>query len=400
MSNTGLVISVFSVAVFGCAFSPGPPGGEVSGAGGNAASGGRVGSGGHQAQGGSTGTGSGGSSNPGAGGDVGLSGTAGQAAGQCGQGNVSIMAVPPDILIVQDKSGSMDEDDGGSTCKNGCGANSKWSQITAALNMVVASTQSSINWGLKFFSDNDACDASGAPVVGVAAMNATAIAKAINATGPGGNTPTRDAITYGVSYLASLTDTNPKYLLLATDGLPNCPMGCSRMSNPSSSCTMTDNPSEDKAAEQAVAMALQQGFKTFVIGIGNVSSAVNTLNQLAMNGGEAQTSGATSYFAATDPTALESALTTIVGVVASCEISLAGAPTGFSNVAVSAQTTAGTTIQIASDPTNGWSYGPNNQSIILNGTSCTNLKNGTYSNFQFYYACPGTTIHIGAVLPR
>jgi hypothetical protein len=39
------------------------------------------------------------------------------------------------------------------------------------------------------------------------------------------------------------------------------------------------------------------------------------------------------------------------------------------------------------------------QSVNLNGTSCSNLKNGTYSNFQFYYACPGTTIHIGAVVP-
>ena len=39
------------------------------------------------------------------------------------------------------------------------------------------------------------------------------------------------------------------------------------------------------------------------------------------------------------------------------------------------------------------------QSVNLNGTSCANLKNGTYTNFQFYYACPGQTIHIGAVLP-
>ncbi len=397
MSSTGLVMSVLSVAVVGCSFSPGMPMGEGTGAGGVGALGGHLGTGGRGgggALGGNTGTGTGGSSSSGSGGDVGITG----AAGQCGQGNVSIMAVPPDILIVQDKSGSMDEDDGGSSCKNGCGANSKWSQVTTALNTVVASTQSSINWGLKFFSDDDACDASGAPVVTVANMNANAIAKAIGATGPSGNTPTRDAITYGASYLATLTDTNPKYLLLATDGLPNCPVGCAGMSSPSNACTTTDNPSEDKAAEQAVAAALQQGFKTFVIGIGNVSSAVKTLNQLAANGGEAQSGASTSYFAATDPTALENALATIVGAVASCEISLAGAPMGFTNVAVSAQTAAGT-IQIAADPTNGWSYGPNNQSIILNGTSCTNLKNGTYSNFQFYYACPGTTIHIGAVVP-
>jgi hypothetical protein len=120
---------------------------------------------------------------------------------------------------------------------------------------------------------------------------------------------------------------------------------------------------------------------------------------MAINGGEAQTGASTSYYAATDPTTLENALGAIVGVVASCTISLANAPAGFTNVAVSADTASGT-VEIMQNPTNGWSYGPNMQSINLNGTSCTDLKNGTYSNFQFYYACPSTTIHIGAVLPR
>jgi hypothetical protein len=393
MSKISLAISVFSISALGCVFNPGLPSGETSGAGGVNGSGGRVGTGGI-GLGGTTGFG--GSSSTGSGGDVGMTG----AAGQCGQGNVSIQAIPPDILIIQDKSGSMNNDDSDSSCKNGCGANSKWSQVTAALNTVVSSTQSSINWGLKFFSDNKACGASAAPVVSVGTMNASAIASAISGTGPGGNTPTRDAITYGASYLAGLTDTNTKYLLLATDGLPNCPTGCASMtSNVSSSCTMTDNPSEDTAAANAVAAALQMGYKTYVIGIGNVSTAQNTLNSLAMAGGVPQTGAATSYYAATDPTALETALNAIVGAVASCDISLVGAPSGFTNVAVSADM-AGTPVQIPNDPTNGWSYGPNMQSITLNGTSCMNLKNGTYSNLQFYYACPGTTIHIGAVLPR
>jgi hypothetical protein len=386
---------MFSVSAFGCVFTPGIPSGETSGAGGTNGFGGHVGSGGSIGQGGSTATGFGGSSSSGSGGDVGMTG----AAGGCGQSNVSIMAIPPDILIVQDKSGSMNNDDSDSSCKGGCGSNSKWSQVTAALNTVVSGTQSSINWGLKFFSDNKACGASAAPVVNVGTMNAGAIASAISGTGPGGNTPTRDAITNGASYLAGLTDTNPKYLLLATDGLPNCPTGCAAMSSPSSSCTMTDNPSEDTAAENAVAAALQMGFKTYVIGIGNVSTAVNTLNALATAGGVPQTGAATSYYAATDPTSLEAALNAIVGAVASCNISLAGAPSGFTNVAVSADTSSGT-VEIPQDATNGWSYGPNNQSIVLNGTSCTSLKSGTYSNLQFYYACAGTTIHIGAVLPR
>ena len=73
-------------------------------------------------------------------------------------------------------------------------------------------------------------------------------------------------------------------------------------------CTTTDNPSEDTAAEAAVTMAAMQGYQTFVIGIGNVATAQNTLNQLAINGGQPQTGGATSYYAATDEASLEAAL--------------------------------------------------------------------------------------------
>jgi hypothetical protein len=110
--------------------------------------------------------------------------------------------------------------------------------------------------------------------------------------------------------------------------------------------------------------------------------------------------GATRYYAATDPAALESALNAIVGVVASCTISLATARAGFTNVAISAKDASGSVVEIPNDATNGWSYGSNMQTVILNGTACADLQSGTYSDFQFYYACAGTTIHIGAAIDR
>jgi hypothetical protein len=392
MSRFGLAISVFAGSLFGCSFSPGTPGGQSSGGGGSLGLGGNVGTGGAgaSAAGGSNATGTGNSSGTGSGGDVGITG----AAGGCGQANVSVSVIPPDILIVQDKSGSMNNDDSDSSCKGGCGSNSKWSQVTTALSQVVMNTQASINWGLKFFADGqNECGVNPGVAVPVAPNNASAVSAAYSGTGPSSATPTRAALNVSVTYMQTLTDSNPKYLLIATDGEPNCPAGCS-----GTTCTNTPNPTEEMGTEQAVSDAVAAGFKVFVVGIGNVSSAVTTLNQMAINGGEAQT-GTTSYFAATDPTTLETALNAIVGVVASCTISLVSAPSGFTNVAVSAATSSGI-IEIPNDPTNGWSYGPNMQSINLNGTSCMNLKSGTYSNFQFYYACPGTTIHIGAVLPR
>jgi hypothetical protein len=61
------------------------------------------------------------------------------------------MPLPADVLILQDRSASMVDDDDDLPCgRRGCGNGSKWSQVTAALTEVVTATQSSIKWGLKF----------------------------------------------------------------------------------------------------------------------------------------------------------------------------------------------------------------------------------------------------------
>lgn len=374
-------------AVIGCGFAPGqaaPPTGSGSGNGGSTGAGAGVGSG--AGSGSSTGVGL----TSGAGGDVGP-GTG----GNCGQASVPIKATPPDVLIIQDKSGSMAEDDNG---RNNGTTNSKWAQVSKALKTVVMSNDTLVNWGLKFFSDDDQhpCDATGAPVVPIGTGNYGPISTAIDGTGPGGNTPTRDAVTTGAMYLAGVKDSNNKYILLATDGLPNCPTGCATMSNPNDMCSRTDNSGEDQAATQAIGDALNMyGIKTFVIGVGDVSTAQNTLNNFAMAGGLPQTGAGTAYYAATDATALENALNALVGAVFSCTVSLSSAPSGFTNVAVSAtDTSTNKPVEIPPDPANGWSYDANKQNILLKGTACDKLKNGGYKDLNFIYACDGTTICI------
>src|SRR5262245_8862446 len=220
----------------------------------------------------------------------------------CAAVNQGAVRLPPDILIVQDKSGSMKESADGS-CSSNCASRSKWAQVTAALNQVVGATDTTVNWGLKFFSDNGACGANKAPVVPVGAGNAAAIAGAIRMASPAGNTPTRDAVATGAAYLMGVSDANPKYLLLATDGLPNCPAGCS-LTNPSSACTMTDNPAEDQAATEAVAAAAAAGVPTFVVGVG-MTGADATLNAMAMAGGMPQSGAATAFYSVSDTASLE-----------------------------------------------------------------------------------------------
>jgi hypothetical protein len=96
----------------------------------------------------------------------------------------------------------------------------------------------------------------------------------------------------------------------------------------------------------------------------------------------------------TDTTSLASALSQIVGLVASCTISLANTPSGSWTIAIAATDfSSGKKVQIAQDATNGWSFTDSKKTAIeLNGTSCENLKSGVYSNFSFVYTCAGGTI--------
>jgi hypothetical protein len=284
---------------------------------------------------------------------------------------------PPDILIIQDKSGSMNQSADG-TCTRNCGPNSKWSQVTAALNQVVTMTDTTVNWGLKFFATSDnACTTNAGVEVAVGPMNGAAIMTAIAGATPGSPTPTRLAENAGAAYLATLTDTNPKYLLLATDGLPNCDPG-----NPQN--TMAD---DSVGAEQAVTDALTAGYKTFVVGIGN-TGGVATLNQMAINGGVPQTGGTTSFYQVTDTTSLVATLNTILGRVASCKFNVGTAPNSFtSNAFIDV---FGDNVPIPKDPahTNGWDYtNAAMTSIEVYGPTCDAILAGTIMTVTVTFRC-------------
>ena len=331
-----------------------------------------LGSAGSFSFGGSTGTGTGGS------------GTSSPDA-NCGDINQGATRLPPDILIVQDKSGSMGDSADGS-CTSNCGTKAKWSQVTAALNQVVGMTDQTVNWGLKFFSDNGHCGANGAPIVPVANGNAAAVASAIGMTKPGGNTPTRDAVSTGAAYLMGLTDTNKKYLLLATDGLPNCPAGCS-LTNPSSACTNTPNTAENQAATDAVAAAAAAGIPTFVIGVG-MTGADATLNAMAVAGGMPRSGGSTQFYSVTDTASLVNALNAILGRVASCKFDIGNAPNSMTNVNFIDVFGDGTRIPQDTSHANGWDYtNTAHTAIEIYGPKCDAITAGTIMKVTVTFRC-------------
>jgi hypothetical protein len=356
----------------------------------------------------------GGNGNPGTGGApviTGISGSGNLATGGqgnetldggnfCGQTNRPLVALPPDVLILLDRSGSMDNDinDRGCSTTDGgmmgnpqgmCGLNSKWGIMTPAIKQVVSATETTVNWGLKYFADpgNSGCNVNNTAAVNIAMMNATAVNNSItmqtNAQGGisnGSRTPTRAGITGAVAYLNGRTEQNPRFILLATDGLPNCKQGAQ------------DTADDSMAAVQAVQTAFTNGIPTFVVGIATsgMGTADATLNMMAMAGGYANP-GATSYYSVDSQQALIDALNSIITKVGGeCRFPLGKLPSNDGRTSYDAITVFadGTPVPRDATHTDGWDYADTSHtSIQLTGSICERVMNGEIQQVTVAFMC-------------
>jgi hypothetical protein len=157
---------------------------------------------------------------------------------------------------------------------------SRWQLVTRGLTDVLQnSAPPEISWGLKAFPGTEAqqcVGVSSAVEVPVAAANANVIAAVLARRSPTGkNTPTGEAVKAADQYLAQQSGAGPTFILLVTDGEPNCPA----------------NPPGVPYAVQTIGEARARGFRTFVVGISATTDPINaSLNQMAIAGGASTTS--------------------------------------------------------------------------------------------------------------
>jgi len=314
----------------------------------------------------------------------------GGTAAQSGQGNNNGMncaavdqplnKLPPDILIVLDKSGSMNDSADG-TCTGTCGANSKWSQTTAALTQVITQTDATVNWGLKFFASPNGgmCGVNQGADVAIRPNNATAVNNAIGGQTPGNSTPTRSAIDAGSAYLKTVTEPNPKFLLLATDGLPNCMPGCSGQNG----CSASDMT----GAVNAVMTASMAGFPTFVVGIATTSDATSdaTLTAMANAGGHPRM-GTPTYYPVMNQQDLVDALNAIVVIAGTCIFTIPTPPSTDTDANHIGVKINGTEIKQDTTHTDGWDYSGANQ-VQIYGPNCTAIMNNAVQSVQIVFKC-------------
>jgi hypothetical protein len=298
----------------------------------------------------------------------------------------SISALPPDVLILLDASGSMNNTIDDEVCSNdGCGADSKWAQMTPALDALIAANQSTVNWGLKMFADSDArCGVSEGVAVPVATMNASAIATAIAArTGANGGllngsrTPTRAGVTAAATHLASLDDDNPKLILLLTDGTPNCP------------AAGVDSAADDSAATvQAVADARARGVATVVVGIATAGGAADkALTDMAVAGGRPRTGAMPAYYPVSNIADLKSMLTPLIATAADCVLMLPPRPTDTDLPRIGLRAN-GAEIPFDAAHRDGWDWtDTSGASVRLYGAVCDDFIAGRIATVKIEYYC-------------
>jgi hypothetical protein len=323
-----------------------------------------------------------------------------------------IATVPPTLYLVLDASGSMSEIiEEPST--------SKWDLVRLALldgaTGALRALGSRIAVGAAVFPGHGASCSPGSQVFPVTVGSPTAynaLASILGAT-----TPDSGALTPTAATLAGLTPSlsklpTPRYVLLATDGAPNCgtthctadrctydiegaklsdgttcapPLNCCDPSQVSGTdWTACDDADATKAQVTALAAA---GISTFVLGVPGTELYAADLDALAIAGGEPRDASApTRYYAASDRASLLAALKTIAAkVAATCTITL-DAPVsdpGITNVLLD-----GTVVP--QDAGDGWTW-TDPSHIELHGASCTRVLDGDVGNVQVAVGCKTVT---------
>lgn len=310
----------------------------------------------------------------------------------CGVQDFNRERKPSEVILVLDRSGSMEN--------RLATGESKWEATVPTVINAIEATNSEIWWGYKSYPELDetkgCAPESIVPTIHspIAENNTAAVIAQIQATTPlGDGTPTGHAIKFALDYLLErqLMSDAPKFILLATDGEPNC-------SGPSGS-----NPL-DYTVEQ-IGAALAAGFPTFVIGVDTTreKSRAN-LNAMAVAGGKPRpntnldpTTPHDSFYLASTQAEVQAAFASITGSIASCVFELDPPPPVPENIAVDFNG-----VRADRDPArlNGWEYTKDDFSELeVFGSWCERIKTEAQNLVNIKYGCPNIPIPI-PVPPR
>jgi von Willebrand factor type A domain len=296
----------------------------------------------------------------------------------------SYSSVPATVLLLIDQSQSMSFAFGDST---------RWSVLREAIIDrdvgLLASLDPNARVGLMLYTgQGGSSNPLGCPLltqVSAEFDNVEAVREAYGAAGPqrGGDTPTGESITQAALALSGVTSAAPRYILLATDGVPD-------------TCAQP-KPSEGlPLALEAASAAFAQGIRVFVLGVSDGLDAWR-VQQLANAGAGkdpnlvygVDADAEEPLSASADPRELAGQLRGIIGDVRSCTIELG---TRVSTQRVLDGRLALDGEPLANDRRNGWTF-IDDDTLRLNGVACDKvLDDGERLEVRFPCDDPGARL--------
>jgi hypothetical protein len=248
--------------------------------------------------------------------------------GNCPDVSVAFQPINPAVMLVVDRSTSMAcAIDSPAESSDECeldenSPDSRWLSFREPVLRVVRQTQDNVIFGSYFYPDNgSACDVPERAAAKFKLNNLEEITQQYDDREPNGSTPTGPAIEAATKLLraadSGLPKKTPKFIILASDGSPNCGEGGAAVAS-------------DAEAVASVSAAFGKNVRTFVIGVGALfngpggadrrarfQAMANAGAGLPPNGDEK----ARIYFAA-NRQALAEALEEVVNGVRSCSFDL------------------------------------------------------------------------------
>ncbi|MEZ4453368.1 MAG: VWA domain-containing protein [Nannocystaceae bacterium] len=282
--------------------------------------------------------------------------------GDCGGDSFELTKLPPNMMIVLDRSGSMDGDVQNSN-------KSRWEVAKDAIFTLTTQFNDDIRFGLVTYS---ACEllkkcTAGKVVVPILDKAASIIMDFLASK--------------GLSYLCNsgMSETSTGNTLQALVGNPTLqdPMRGNAIllitdGNENDDCK--DNTDGAKAASALFQQPIP--VKTYAVGFSD--GIIGSLANIATNGGTDQP------YNANDPQSLQEALNAIAANAASCDFVLNTVPDDPSKIHVFFNDNPA---EIPNDPNNGWTYDPNTNTIHFHGDACKALQDGVVIDIDVVFGC-------------
>lgn len=306
--------------------------------------------------------------------------------GTCERISVQATREAPSVLILLDRSGSMYDP-----------PLDRWTPAVSAINQVVGTHASTVEFGLGLFGEGDSCG-NGRIRVNPGADTADTIASQLSgdpAVRTGGGTPTAAMLQRAATYFATRSETTPGYVVLVTDGAPNCnPLQSGRSSCVCTFVDCTNTPTawlgclDADNTVGAVAALAEAGVPTWVIGY-DTPELSDVLDAMAAAGN----TGRSTYIPVEDQTTLSSALDGITATLVSCTFTLSYAPEDPAYVRVMLD---GEPVprHVATDADGGVAPSPNGtftltagRVVRLEGAACDRLQDGQTHDLTITREC-------------